>query len=79
MDNIFVVAAIISIIFLIAKFFEMRIVEKESKPIKFLIRDALLVYFSVIVAHFILKQIKPIIHNAGSNSVTPVFIDNPGF
>jgi hypothetical protein len=78
MDNIFVVAAIISIIFLISKFFEMRIIEKESKPIKYLIRDSLLVYFSVIASHFILKQIKPIIHNAGSN-VTPVFTDNPGF
>jgi len=78
MDNIFIIAGVISIIFLIAKFFEMRIVEKENKPIKFLIRDALLVYFSVIITHFILKQINPMIHKAGNN-VTPIFTDNPGF
>ena len=48
MTNIFVVAAIISITFLLAKFFEMRYIEKESKPLKLLIRDAFLVYFSVI-------------------------------
>jgi hypothetical protein len=78
MENIFIIAAIISIIFLIAKFFEMRFIEKESKPLKFLIRDALLVYFSVVLAHFIMKQVNPIIHSAGSVA-TPVFTDNPGF
>ena len=37
MDNIFVIAAIISVIFIIAKFLEMRFIEKESKPLKLLI------------------------------------------
>jgi hypothetical protein len=78
MDNIFIIAAIISIVFLIVKFFEMRYVEKESKPIKILIRDALLVYFSVVLSHFLIKQVNPIMHKGGSH-VTPVFTDNPGF
>ena len=43
MDNIFTFATVISFIFLIVKFIEMRFVEKESKPLKLLIRDALLV------------------------------------
>ena len=38
MDNIFIIAAIISVIFVIAKFIEMRFIEKEAKPLKFLIR-----------------------------------------
>ena len=80
MENIFFVAAIISITFLIAKFIEMRFVEKENKPLKFLIRDSLLVYFSVIIANFILEQLKPMVQNAGaSQNVTPIFTDNPGF
>ena len=33
MENIFVVAGIISVIFFIVKFLEMRFVEKESKPL----------------------------------------------
>ena len=78
MNNIFVVAGIISIVFLIAKFIEMRFIEKESKPIKLLIRDALLVYFSVVLSHFLIKQVNPIMHKGGSH-VTPVFTDNPGF
>ena len=80
MDNIFFIAAIISIIFFIAKFIEMRFVEKESKPLKILFRDSLLVYFSVVFGHFVIGQINPMLHG-GSNSsnVTPVFTDNPGF
>jgi hypothetical protein len=80
MDNIFVIAAVISIIFLIAKFFEMRFIEKENKPLKFLIRDSLLVYFSVISGYFILEQLKPVFQNGGEGiKNTPVFTDNPGF
>ena len=80
MDNIFIIAAVISLIFLISKFIEMRFVEKENKPLKFLIRDSLLVYFSVIIANFILEQLKPMIQTAGTvSNVTPIFTDNPGF
>jgi hypothetical protein len=78
MENIFFIAAIISFIFLIVKFIEMRFIEKESKPLKLLIRDALLVYFSVVIANFIINQIYT---NAitGGQKITPVFTDNPGF
>jgi len=81
MDNIFVIAMIISIIFLISKFIEMRFIEKESKPLKLLLRDSLLVYFSVIFGYFILDQLKPIIIQGGSDNslITPVFTDNPEF
>lgn len=77
MDNIFIIAAVISIVFLIAKFLEMRFVEKESKPLKLLIRDALIVYFSVVSANFILEQLNPVLE--GGKRATPVFTDNPGF
>ena len=79
MDNIFIIAAIISVIFIIVKFIEMRFIEKEPKPLKLLIRDALLVYFSVISGYFILEQLKPIIQDGGSISTPQVFTDNPSF
>lgn len=80
MDNIFIVAGIISLTFIISKFIEMRFVEKENKPLKLLIRDSLLVYFSVIVANFILEQLNPMMQTAGkAQNVTPIFTDNPGF
>lgn len=80
MKNIFVIAGVIAVVYLIAKFIEMRFVEKENKPLKLLIRDTLLVYFSVIVGHFILEQLKPVIQQGGEAiTTTPVFTDNPGF
>jgi len=81
MQNIFVIAAIISIIFFIIKFIEMRFVDKESKPLKYLIRDSLLVYFSVISGNFIIEQLKPVLQEGGENIIISpnVFTDNPEF
>jgi hypothetical protein len=80
MVNIFMIALIIAIVFLVIKFIEMRFIDKESKPLKLLIRDALLVYLSVVAGYFILEQLKPVIQNGGASIInTPVFTDNPGF
>lgn len=77
----FFTATIISIIFLFLKFIEMRFIEKESKPLKYLIRDTIVVFFSVVSGFFILDQLKPIMsggNNLSTNN-TPIFIDNPEF
>jgi len=79
MTNIFLVAGIISIIYLIAKFIEMRFIDKESKPLKILIRDSLVVYFSVIVGHFVIEQATPVIENVSASGNPVVFTDNPAF
>ena len=80
MDNIFIIATVISVIFLIAKFLEMRFIEKENKPLKILIRDSLVVYFSVVFGYFIISQLNPIMKGGANISLsTPVFTDNPGF
>lgn len=79
MDNIFLVAGIISVIFFIVKFLEMRYVDEEAKPLKILIRDSLLVYVSVVSGNFILEQLNPVINE----TVVPIeplaFTDNPPF
>uniref|UniRef100_A0A6C0KU56 Uncharacterized protein n=1 Tax=viral metagenome TaxID=1070528 RepID=A0A6C0KU56_9ZZZZ len=82
MGNIFIDAAIISFVFFIVRFIEMRFIDKESKPLKLLVRDSLLVYFSVICGNFVIEQLKPIIQDGGSENVVigpTVFVDNPGF
>ena len=80
MTSIFIVAGAISIVYFLVKFGEMRFVDKESKPLKLLIRDSLLVYFSVIVGNFILDQLKPLLDNGTNASASlSVFTDNPTF
>ena len=58
----------------------MRFIDNESKPLKLLIRDTLLVYFSVISGYFIMEQLKPVLETVGENISAPqVFTDNPEF
>ena len=78
----FLVSTVISVIFFITKFIEMRFIDKETKPLKYLIRDSFLVYFSVIISNFIMDQINPIMDGGGIGpnlKITPAFTDNPGF
>jgi len=84
MGNIFIDAAIISAVFFVVKFVEMRFIDKESKPLKLLVRDSLMVYFSVIFGNFVIEQLKPMLQEVGEGSenvvIAPsVFTDNPGF
>ena len=82
MVSIFVIAGIISIIYCMIKFAEMRLLDKdEPKPLKFLVRDALLVYFSVLAGDFIVDQLKPIMEENINTlkETTAVFTDNPAF
>ena len=79
MDNIFVFAAFIAVVFFIAKFIEMRHIEQESKPLKVLIKDSLLVYVSVVVGSFVVDQISPSLQSVLTQSTPIVFNDNPDF
>jgi len=81
MDNIYIISGIIAFVFFLGKFIEMRFVERESKPLKTIVKDTLLVYVCTIVAFMILEQLKPIIQeSAGGAPITQIaFTDNPTF
>jgi hypothetical protein len=55
---------------------EMRFIVKENKPLKTLLRDTLIVYFSVIVGNFILEQSAPL---KNFTSVPTIFTNEPDF
>lgn len=81
MDNIFLLAGVITTIYFIAKFLEMRYVEKESRPLKLLIRDALVVFISIVLGNFIIEQVNPVLSDSGLSvqDAPSVFTDNPPF
>ena len=80
MTNVYLIAGTISVIFFIVKFIEMRFVDKESVPLKYLVRDTVVVFFSVLAGLFVLDQLKPVIdENLTQVSNPAVFTDNPGF
>ena len=57
----------------------MRYIDNEPKPLKVLIRDALVVYVSVVAGYFIINQLTPVIHENVAASMPMAFTDNPPF
>ena len=76
MDNIYLVALTISIVYIIFKFFEIRFILKENVNLKQLVIDTILVYFSVILGSFVIEQF---IDKTKNLTQAPVFIDTPKF
>jgi hypothetical protein len=74
--SIFVTAVVISVIYLIFRFIEMRFFIKENIPLKILFRDTLLVYLSVLLGDFVLNQINPI---SVINNQPEIFTNDPAF
>lgn len=80
METIFIIASLISFFYIIAKFIEMRFIEKDNKPLKILIKDTLVVYLCVVMGYFIIEQINPsLLGKEVTKTATQVFTDNPGF
>jgi len=80
MEKYFIHSGIIAFVYLLFKFAEMRIVTKEVKPIKEMIRDTIIVYLSTIVGLYIIDELIP--HSNTSSikkTITNVFVDSPEF
>lgn len=76
MESSFISAGAIAVIYIIIKVVEMRVILKETKPIKDLVRDTVIVYLSSILGIFVLDQFA-----AGITKVSPTsaFTGNPDF
>ena len=75
-ESPFMLSATISVIYLLLRFLEMRFVLKEMKPLKALVRDALLVYLSTLSGFYMLRHIAPL---AKTSTSTVAFINDPDF
>ena len=79
MDNIFIIACAVSVIFCIFKFIEMRFIEKETIPIKVLLKDTVVVYVCSIIGYYILDQLHPVLKDISEKTNVDVFTGEPGF
>jgi hypothetical protein len=77
MEKYIIHSGIISFIYLLLKFVEMRITKNEAKPMKELIRDTIIVYLSAIIGLYIIGEFMPT--TTVVKTVTNVFTDVPGF
>lgn len=88
MEKVFIISIVITCLFFLLKFLEMKFIDKELKPIKILIRDAIIVMTCSIISTFIYFNVDKNItefFNVITNTKTvdtntpQVFTDQPGF
>ncbi len=90
MENMFIISITATICFCLFKFVEMKFIEKEKelKPLKFFVRDALIVFISALIASFVYfnlnSSISDFMNTVTETKVlrtgaTEVFTDVPGF
>ena len=87
MEKILLLAISISVLFFIIKLVMMKYVEKETKPLKFLVRDAFVVFASAFLPIFVFFQMSGTFNTlfgigggGGDNIIqTQIFTDTPGF
>ena len=75
-NSIFFQAFVMSIVYLVFKFIEMRFITKKNKPLKDLVRESILVYLCILAGNFVIEQIMPL---KNSLSVPKVFTNEPEF
>tara|TARA_B100001769_G_C22028533_1_gene552669 strand:- start:139 stop:375 length:237 start_codon:yes stop_codon:yes gene_type:complete len=77
--NQLLTSSIISVIFFILKFIEMRLILKENKPLKDLFKETLLVFISATLSLIVLEQfnLNELIGNIKSSP--SVFVSKPDF
>ena len=88
MENLFLIAMFTTLLFFAIKLLEMKYLEKEMKPIKFIVRDGLIVFVSTILASYgynysngsVTDFFNIITENKVMNAdATQIFTDSPGF
>lgn len=88
MEKIFIISFIITGLFCLVKFIDMKFVDKQMKPLKYVIRDAIIVLASSVVSvYFVFYANNSIseFFNVVTNTKTinpantQVFTDAPGF
>ena len=80
MVNSLILSTVCAIVYFIVRFLEMRFIQKESKPLKFLFRDSAFVMISVYVSYFIIGQTyQSNIDVSKGGKTTPAFTGEPNF
>ena len=75
-DSPFLIAGVVAFIYLVFRLAEMRFILKEKKSPKTFLREALLVFISVLLGNYLLERLKPLTKMTEN---TDVFVTAPDF
>lgn len=76
-QSVFITAGMISFVYLVIKYLEMKFVLKEVKPMKILLRDTIIVYLSVVSGSFVIEQFSS--SGAVMRKAPEIFTNDPAF
>ena len=88
MEQVFIISICITVLFCAVKILEMKFIDKEFKPMKYLMRDAIIVLASSAIVTYSVLNMNSTIKSffnvvTASKTITPaatqVFTDAPGF
>ena len=88
MEKVFVMSIFITFLFCVFKFLEMKYLEKEWKPLKFVVRDAIIVFICGSIASFVFIHLDSSIsdffnvvtdNKTLNTNAVQIFTDAPGF
>ena len=88
MEKVVFISILVTFIFSVFKFLEARYLEEESKPLKFYVRDALIVFVSSTIASYItmymgnsVSELMNIVTETKTinTAATQIFTGNPEF
>lgn len=81
MENILIYSLVISIVFMIIKFIEMRMnSEDEEKPLKVIVKDGIIIFLCAVSGLFLSEQILLMMKNTSILESSPeIFTGEPGF
>jgi hypothetical protein len=88
MEQVFIIAIFTVIVFLLIKYAESKYLEKESKPLKLIVRDALVVFVASMTSAFGFFYFQVTIRDffnvvtdttTLNTATTQIFTDTPGF
>jgi hypothetical protein len=88
MEKVFLISIIITFVFCLFKFIEMKYLDKDFKPLKIMVRDATYVFISSLCATFIYFTMDGNISDflnvltdtkTLNTGATQIFTDEPGF
>ena len=88
MEQVFIIAIFTVIVFLLIKYAESKYLEKESKPLKLIVRDALVVFVASMTSAFVFFYFQVTIRDFFNvvtdtttlhTATTQIFTDTPGF
>jgi hypothetical protein len=88
MQKVFLISLLITVLFCATKFVEMKYVDKEFKPLKFIVRDAVIVMTCSVISLYAGFYLETTIMNMYSvvtdqkiinTATTQIFTDDPGF